>query len=209
MNIELKMNDYLNDKLKENTILTVNEKKVLASLIYSYSICRKAKDNIIIRRMSDIRNDIKISNNDMYDAIRNLENRYHMIERTPGTTLGDASKFKLDFDKILNPPTEPVAIDFLKFLKTSKPSGTSINTVDIDTDIDIEKDTDIKIEKEINKDKKIDIKKDIKPEPEKEKNSVTKNGFATLQELYYKRLEKDKELTEISVRSAEMGSGVY
>ena len=150
MEISEKMKICFNDELMENKILTENEKKVLASLMYSYQICKQAKDNIIIRAMSDLRKDIKISNNDMYDAIRNLESLYHMVERTAGESRGKekssiASQFKLNFEAILNPPKEPVKFDFSKMKKSSE---TSINTVDIDTDLD----TDIDIITDIDKD---------------------------------------------------------
>ncbi len=152
MDIEEKMKMCFNDELIENKILTEDEKKVLASLMYSYMICKQAKDNIIIRAMSDLRRDIKISNNKMYDAIRNLESLYHMIERTAGESRGKekssiASKFKLNFDAILHPPKEPVKFDFSKLLKSSE---TSIDTVDIDTNINTDIDTNTDIDNDIN-----------------------------------------------------------
>ena len=154
MEISEKMKICFNDELMENKILTENEKKVLASLMYSYQICKQAKDNIIIRAMSDLRKDIKISTNDMYDAIRSLESLYHMIERTAGESRGKekssiASRFKLNFEAIFNPPKEPVKFDFSKLKKSSE---TSINTVDIGTDIDTNIDIITDIDKDNNKD---------------------------------------------------------
>lgn len=156
MDITEKMKMCFNDELMGNKILTENEKKVLASLMYSYQICKEAKDNIIIRSMDALRKDIQINKNDMYDAIRNLESLYHMIERTAGESRGKekssiASKFKLNFDAIFNPPKERRKFDFSKFMKSSE---TSINTIDIDTDIGT--DTDINKDKETNTDIIID-----------------------------------------------------
>ena len=107
MDIKEKMQLCFNNELLENKILTENEKKVLASLMYSYQICKVAKDNEIIRSMDALRKDVKISNNNLYDAIRSLESLYHMIERTAGVSRGKekssiASKFKLNFDTIFN-----------------------------------------------------------------------------------------------------------
>lgn len=165
MDIKEKMQLCFNNELLENKILTENEKKVLASLMYSYQICKEAKDNEIIRSMDALRKDVKISNNNLYDAIRSLESLYHMIERTAGVSRGKekssiASKFKLNFDTIFNPPKERVKFDFSKKVK---PSETSINTVVIDTVTDIDKeintniDRDIKIVSDIEKVRKFDI----------------------------------------------------
>lgn len=165
MDFEEKMKLCFNDELIENKILTENEKKVLASLMYSYMICKESKNNTIIRSMDALREDIQISTNDMYDAIRNLESLYHMIERTAGESRAKgkpsiASKFKLNFDAIFNPPKERVKFDFSKKVK---PSETSINTVVIDTVTDIDKeintniDRDIKIVSDIEKVRKFDI----------------------------------------------------
>jgi len=161
MDIKEKMKMCFNDELIENKILTENEKKVLASLMYSYMICKESKDNIIIRSMDALRRDIRISNNNMYDAIRNLESLYHMIERTAGESRGKerssiASQFKLNFDAINNPPKERMKFDFSKKIK---PSETSINTVVIDTVTDI--DTNIDIVKDTNKEPSIDIVNNI------------------------------------------------
>lgn len=165
MDINEKMKRCFNDELLENKILTENEKKVLASLMYSYQICKEAKDNVIIRAMSELRKDIKISTNDMYDAIRNLESLYHMIERTAGESRGKekssiASQFKLNFDAILHPPKEYVRFDFTKIKKSSE---TSINTVDTDIVTDTVIDTDTNKETNINKESNIDndINKEI------------------------------------------------
>lgn len=157
MDIKEKMKMCFNDELIENKILTENEKKVLASLMYSYMICKESKNNIIIRSMDALRKDIRISKNDMYDAIRNLESLYHMIERTAGESRGKerssiASQFKLNFDVINNPPKERMKFDFSK---KTKPSETSINTAVIDTV------TDIDIVKDINKETSIDIVNNI------------------------------------------------
>lgn len=137
MNINEKITLCLSDELIENKILTENEKKVLASLLYSYKVSKKAKDNIVIRAMDAIRKDIQINKNDMYEAVRNLETIYHMIERTPGESRGKekskvASVFKLNFDVIFNPPKEPIRFDFSKEIKSSK---TSINTTGTGTGI--------------------------------------------------------------------------
>lgn len=175
MEITEKMKICFNDELIENKILTENEKKVLASLLYSYQICKQAKDNIIIRAMSDLRKDIKISYNDMYDAIRNLESLYHMIERTAGESRGKekssiASRFKLNFEAIFNPPKAPVKFDFSKMMKSSE---TSINTVDIDTDIDTDINTDINTDNNTstNENNNIDIEIDKSVVFENEINS--------------------------------------
>lgn len=161
-----------NDELIENKILTENEKKVLASLMYSYMICKESKDNIIIRSMDALRKDIQISKNNMYDAIRNLESLYHMIERTAGESRGKerssiASQFKLNFDAINNPPKERMRFDFSK---KTKPSETSINTVVIDTVTDIDIDTNIDIDTITNEDTNTIIDKDIKKDAEIDTN---------------------------------------
>ena len=167
MDFEEKMKLCFNDELIENKILTENEKKVLASLMYSYMICKESKNNTIIRSMDALREDIQISTNDMYDAIRNLESLYHMIERTAGESRAKgkpsiASQFKLNFDAINNPPKERMKFDFSKKIK---PSETSINTIVIDTVTDIDtnivKDTNIDRDTIINEGTNTIIDKEI------------------------------------------------
>lgn len=190
MDIKEKMKLCFNDELIENKILTENEKKVLASLMYSYMICKESKDNIIIRSMDALRKDIQISQNNMYDAIRNLESLYHMIERTAGESRGKerssiASQFKLNFDAINNPPKERMRFDFSK---KTKPSETSINTVvidtvtDIDTNIDIDtitnEDTNTIIDKDIKKDAEIDTNRSNDIEIEKVNDVVFENEIS-------------------------------
>lgn len=176
MDIKEKMKLCFNDELIENKILTENEKKVLASLMYSYMICKESKDNIIIRSMDALRKDIKINKNDMYDAIRNLESLYHMIERTAGESRGKerssiASQFKLNFEAILHPPKERLKFDFSKKAKSSE---TSINTAVIDTITDIDtnivKDTNIDRDTVINEGTNTIIDKDIKKDAEIDTN---------------------------------------
>ncbi len=206
MDIKEKMTLCFNEELLNNKILTENEKKVLASLMYSYKICSKSKDNTIIRAMNDLRKDIKISNNAMYDAIRSLESLYHMIERTAGESRGKekssiASKFKLNFDVIFNPPKEPTRFDFTKEIKSSE---TSINTIDTDIetdiDIDINKDTNIGIntiiDKNINNDIDENIETNVVFENEisnniiHDDNTILNNIFVTQKEL--KKMEIDE-----------------
>ena len=81
MDIQEKMRLCFNERLSDNKVLTNNEKKALASLLYSYKICRYSKDGVIIRAMDTLRKDLKMRTNDMYDAVRNLESVYGMIER--------------------------------------------------------------------------------------------------------------------------------
>lgn len=172
MDITEKMKLCFNDELIENKILTENEKKVLASLMYSYQICKEAKDNIIIRSMDALRKDIQISPNNLYDAIRNLESLYHMIERTAGESRGKerssiASQFKLNFEAILHPPKERLKFDFSKKAKSSE---TSINTVV--TDIDTVTDTIIDNNTITNEDTNPIIDKDIKTVSDIDKERV-------------------------------------
>lgn len=176
MDITEKMKLCFNDELIENKILTENEKKVLASLMYSYMICKESKDNIIIRSMDALRKDIQISQNALYDAIRNLESLYHMIERTAGESRGKerssiASQFKLNFEAILHPPKERMKFDFSKKTKSSE---TSINTVvtDIVTDIDTVADTIIDNNTITNEDTNPIIDKDIKTVSDIDKERV-------------------------------------
>ena len=185
-----KMKMCFNDELIENKILTENEKKVLASLMYSYMICKESKDNIIIRSMDALRKDIQISQNALYDAIRSLESLYHMIERTAGESRGKerssiASQFKLNFEAINNPPKERMKFDFSK---KAKPSETSINTVvidtitDIDTNIDrdivINEGTNTIIDKDIKKDAEIDTNRSNDIEIEKVNDVVFENEIS-------------------------------
>lgn len=150
MDIKEKMELCFNDELLNNEVLTLNEKKVLASLLYSYKICKEAKDCNVIRSIEALRKDVRINTNAMYDAIRNLENLYQMIERRPGKSRVEgeqsiASLWTLHFDKIFNPPKEAKKFSFLEELKSlEKP----INTVDIDTNIDT--DIDINIDTDMN-----------------------------------------------------------
>ena len=159
MDINEKMKICFNDELLNNKILTENEKKVLASLMYSYQICSKSHDNEVIRSMDAIMKDTRMNKNALYDAVRSLESLYHMIERKAGKSRvhgqpSIGSTFKLNIDAILNPPKERVRFDFSKMMKSSE---TPINTVDIDIGIDIVTDKDIDTSKEVN----IDIDKDI------------------------------------------------
>lgn len=194
MDIKEKMKLCFNQELMENKVLTENEKKVLASLMYSYQICKEAKDNIIIRAMPTLREDIKINTNAMYDAIRNLESLYHMIERTAGEyrvngKSSKASMFKLNFDAIFNPPKERMRFDFSKKAKSSE---TSINTADIDTDIVTDKeivtDIDTIIDKNIEKDSDIETNKkfdiDCNIEIEQDNDVVFENEISNTNILY-------------------------
>ena len=163
MDINEKMKLCFNDEMLNNKILTENEKKVLASLMYSYQICSKSHDNEIIRSMDAIRKDTQMSNSALYDAIRNLDSLYHMIERKAGKSRVNGqpsigSTFKLNFDAILNPPKERIRFDFSKMKKSSE---TPINTVDIDTVIDADIDTNIGINTDIITDKDTDISKEV------------------------------------------------
>ena len=161
MDINEKMKICFNDELLNNKILTENEKKVLASLMYSYQICSKSHDNEVIRSMDAIMKDTRMNKNALYDAVRSLESLYHMIERKAGKSRvhgqpSIGSTFKLNIDAIFNPPKERVRFDFSKMKKSSE---TPINTVDIVTDVDvgIVTDKDIDTSKEVN----IDIDTDI------------------------------------------------
>lgn len=205
MDIKEKMKLCFNQELMENKVLTENEKKVLASLMYSYQICKEAKDNIIIRAMPTLREDIKINTNAMYDAIRNLESLYHMIERTAGEyrvngKSSKASMFKLNFDAIFNPPKERMRFDFSKKAKSSE---TSINTADIDTDIVTDKeivtdiDIDTIIDKNIEKDSDIETNKkfdiDCNIEIEQDNDVVFENEISNTNILYNNSSFEGKE----------------
>lgn len=131
MDIKEKMNLCLSDELLENTVLSENEKKVLAALLYSYKVCSKSHDGEIIRSMSQLREDSQIKQNKMYEALRNLELLYHMVERTSGESrvqgkTAKASVFKLNFEAIFNPPKTPVKFNFFEGIKSSEtPMGTA------------------------------------------------------------------------------------
>ena len=163
-----KMNIVFNDALKENEILTLNEKKVLASLLYSWKCCSEAKKNgELIRAIRKIRTDTAIGLNCIYDALYNLEFLYGMIQRKAGTRRtasckAEASKFKLNFEKIFNPPVELVKFDFSEELKSSE---TSISYVDIDKDKDVDKDEVEELAKAV----EVDEVKAIEKEKEKAK----------------------------------------
>lgn len=177
MDINEKMKICFNDELLENKILTENEKKVLASLMYSYQICSKSHDNEIIRSMDAIMKDTRMNKNALYDAVRNLESLYHMIERKAGKSraLGQpsiGSTFKLNFDTIFHPPKEHVKFDFSKI---KKPSETPINTVDIDivTGVDVDSDTIVDTSKEIDEVLNTIIDKDIITNKEVDNEVIT------------------------------------
>jgi len=131
MDIKEKMNLCLSDELLENTVLSENEKKVLDALLYSYKVCSKSHDGEIIRSMSQLREDSQIKQNKMYEALRNLELLYHMVERTSGESrvqgkTAKASVFKLNFEAIFNPPKTPVKFNFFEDIKSSEtPMGTA------------------------------------------------------------------------------------
>ena len=131
MDIKEKMNLCLSDELLENTVLSENEKKVLAALLYSYKVCSKSHDGEIIRSMSQLREECQIKQNKMYDALRNLELLYHMIERTSGEIRvqgksAKASVFKLNFEAIFNPPKTHMKFNFFEDMKSSEtPMGTA------------------------------------------------------------------------------------
>ena len=198
MDIDEKMKLCFNDELLNNKILTANEKKVLGSLMYSYQICSKSHDDEIIRSMDAIMKDTHMNKNALYDAVRSLESLYHMIERKAGKSRvygqpSIGSTFKLNFDAIFNPPKERVRFDFSKMKKSSE---TSINTVDIDTDIvvdtdivtDIDTDTSKEVNTNIDKDKDIDIESNIGNEIGKEvvfENEIESIGNNSLINLDY------------------------
>ena len=197
MDIQEKMRLCFNERLSDNKVLTNNEKKVLASLLYSYKICRYSKDGVIIRAMDTLRKDLKMRTNDMYDAVRNLESVYGMIERTPGKvrTYGEkseASHFKLNFNKIFNPPDKPLKFDFSKELESSE---TSMGRVDIDKVIDKVIDAD----KEANKDKatgnvivqELEVVNNIASKAKKDNNNKVPSKKAIKQKSYIEVLEEE------------------
>ena len=173
MNINEKMDMYFNDELKENKILKDEEKKVLAALLFSYDNCIEAQENnLVIRTMSKLRNDTHLSTKALYDAVRSLDRLYGMIERTPGESRtsgksGVASKFKLNFDKIFNPPTTPQKVDPSRFFKSSE---TSISAVNINININITRNITKNITLDINRDLELDRDKDLDRELEIERN---------------------------------------
>ena len=134
MDIKEKMNLCLSDELLENTVLSENEKKVLAALLYSYKVCSKSHDCEIIRSTEQLRKESQIRKSDMYDALRNLEKLYHMVERVSGESRVDgktakASVFKLNFKAIFNPPKTPVKFNFFEEMESSEtPMGTATTT---------------------------------------------------------------------------------
>lgn len=134
MDIKEKMNLCLSDELLENTVLSENEKKVLAALLYSYKVCSKSHDGEIIRSTEQLRKESQIRKSDMYDALRKLDKLYHMVERVSGEsrTEGKAAKasvFKLNFKTIFNPPKAPMKFNFFEETDHSEtPMGTAITT---------------------------------------------------------------------------------
>ena len=214
MNIQEKMKICFSNALMENTILTDNEKKVLAVLLYSYQVCsKKNDDDSFFMSMTKLRKEASIKYNDMYDAIRNLELLYHMIERIPGEswTKGQkvkASKWYLNFEAIFNPPTE--CVKFV-FPVGAKPSETSMGTINKNKIINKNKNRIIN---------KTETKNKLKTKDIKEKESIlidtvdsvapeeTINGWSFLAEEFNKKLEEDRLLTEQSLKGIEMGSGV-
>ena len=134
MDIKEKMNLCLSDELLENTVLSENEKKVLAALLYSYKVCSKSHDGEIIRSTEQLRKESQIRKSDMYDALRNLDKLYHMVERVSGESRVDgktakASVFKLNFEAIFNPPKTPVKFNFFEEMESSEtPMGTATTT---------------------------------------------------------------------------------
>lgn len=134
MDIKEKMNLCLSDELLENTVLSENEKKVLAALLYSYKVCSKSHDGEIIRSTEQLRKESQIRKSDMYDALRKLDKLYHMVERVSGEsrTEGKAAKasvFKLNFKTIFNPPKAPMKFNFFEETNPSEtPMGTAITT---------------------------------------------------------------------------------
>lgn len=134
MDIKEKMNLCLSDELLENTVLSENEKKVLAALLYSYKVCTKSHDGEIIRSTEQLRKESQIRKSDMYDALRKLDKLYHMVERVSGEsrTEGKAAKasvFKLNFKTIFNPPKTPMKFNFFEETDPSEtPMGTAITT---------------------------------------------------------------------------------
>ena len=134
MDIKEKMNLCLSDELLENTVLSENEKKVLAALLYSYKVCSKSHDGEIIRSTEQLRKESQIRKSDMYDALRKLDKLYHMVERVSGESrtegkMAKASVFKLNFKTIFNPPKAPVKFNFFEETNPSEtPMGTAITT---------------------------------------------------------------------------------
>lgn len=159
MDINEKMEICFNDELLNNKILTEDEKKVLASLMYSYKICRESKDNIIIRAISKLRADTGLGQDNLYEALRSLETIYGMIERIPGKRRkkgerSQATHFKLNFKTIFNPPTKIKKFDFSKELESPE---TSISTVDIDANVDKDEDKDETVNIDENKESNIEL----------------------------------------------------
>ena len=71
----------------------------------------------------------------MYDALRNLDKLYHMVERVSGESRAEgktakASVFKLNFEAIFNPPKTPVKFNFFEEMESSEtPMGTATTTI--------------------------------------------------------------------------------
>lgn len=205
MNIDEKMKLCFNDKLETNEVLTKNEKKVIASLLYSYKVCKEAKNCTIIRAMTALRKDVGINTNALYDALRNLEELYHMIDRTPGETRtigkpSKATKFILHFDKIFNPPVESKKFDFSKELESlEKP----IDKASIDTDTVIDIDANKDIDTNVEKDEvivEVPIMKEVRTKKHNINNNpsnIQHNNLSTSTTLNYKSIEESIKQDEL------------
>lgn len=218
MDIKEKMEMVLPSAVVENKVLSNDEKKVLAALIYSYGICKNAKDNIIIRSINSLRKDVGMGLNRLYDAIKCLE-FYHMIERECGKrrTAGQpsiATKFKLIKESIENPPEKPIKLNFFDKLKNSE---NIMSYVDIDivkdtvTDIDIVTETNIDIntetdvEKVIDRDTVTDKVINLKTKQEKNNNTLSPDNLFIdkpfIEETVVVEKSKKEELSEVEKES--------
>lgn len=146
---EDRMYDILPQNIKETDVISVNAKRVLASIMNYYLVLDKVKAQGYVNLSNQLlRNSAHIKQNDMMTAIQELI-EYDLIEREVGKVWAEgqqhiASKYTVLWNNLQKPLKKKTFEDlFSQFLKSSEtPMGTIVSdTVSVsvlDSEIDSE-----------------------------------------------------------------------
>lgn len=221
--IEEKMALCFNDELENNEILSLAEKKIIAEMLYAYKASSKSSNGRLIISNETLRKNAGIGKANMQGMLIRLGELYGMFERLPGKRReeGEESKatvYILHFDKIFNPPTQPVKFDFSKELEEekmeAKPSETLISPAPTLTPVPAPAPTlNPTPAPALNPTPSPNPSPNLKPSPGPSKLIDTVNNgiglnWNKLAEEYNLRMEKDKEEIEKSIKGSSIGKGI-
>ena len=217
--IEEKMALCFNADLENNEILSLSEKKIIAEMLYAYKASSKSSNGRLIISNETLRKNAGIGKANMQGMLVRLGELYGMFERLPGERRREGEKRKateyiLHFDKIFNPPTEPVKFDFSKEIeaekKERKPSETLISPPPAPTPTPAPA---------LNPTPALTPSPSPKPSPNPKPSpgpsiliDTVDNGLASIwdsmSEKLYLKMEKDKEEIEKSIKGSSIGKGI-